>query len=108
MKGTRDASPDCLIECAFSGKVRILETSVVGPLRFGLIDRIQPAADEPAVAQPTTTPFTGLVRATEPIGGMPPRHIPRLVSVTTALAVLPTNRPKGGSKLTDHSSDPKP
>ena len=27
------------------------------------------------------------------------------VSVTTALAVLPTNRPMAASKLTDHSSD---
>lgn len=27
------------------------------------------------------------------------------VSVTTALAVLPTNRPRAASKLTDHSSD---
>ncbi len=28
-----------------------------------------------------------------------------MVSVTTALAVLPTNRPMAASKLTDHSSD---
>jgi len=28
-----------------------------------------------------------------------------MVSVATALAVLPTNRPRAGSKLTDHSSD---
>jgi hypothetical protein len=27
------------------------------------------------------------------------------VSFATALAVLPTNRPRAGSKLTDHSSD---
>ena len=32
------------------------------------------------MAQPTTTPFTGLVRAPEPIGDMPPRHIPRPTS----------------------------
>ena len=37
----------------------------------------QPAAGDSAMAQPTTTPFTGLVRAPEPIGDMPPRHIPR-------------------------------
>jgi len=37
----------------------------------------QPAVGDSAVAQPTTTPFTGLVRAAEPIGDMPPRHIPR-------------------------------
>ena len=34
-----------------------------------------------AVAQPTTTPFTGLVRAPEPVGDMPPRHIPRRTSL---------------------------
>src|SRR5208337_3183207 len=37
----------------------------------------QPSAGDSAVAQPTTTPFTGLVRAPEPVGDMPPRHIPR-------------------------------
>ena len=31
-----------------------------------------------------------------------------LGSVTTALAVLPTNRPRARSKLTDHASDPEP
>ena len=37
----------------------------------------QLAAGDSAVAQPTTTPFTGLVRAPESIGDMPPRHILR-------------------------------
>ena len=35
----------------------------------------QLAAGDSAVAQPTTTPFTRLVRAPEPIGDIPPRHI---------------------------------
>src|SRR5271165_3181054 len=41
----------------------------------------QPSAGDSAVAQPTTAPFTGLVRAPEPVGDMPPRHIPRLTSL---------------------------
>jgi len=41
------------------------------------------------VAQPTTTPFTGLVRAPEPIGDMPPRHIPRSTSLR-ALHCVPS------------------
>ena len=41
----------------------------------------QLVAGDSAVAQPTTTPFTGLVRAREPIGDMPPRHIPRPTSL---------------------------
>ena len=45
----------------------------------------QPAAGDSAVAQPTTTPFTGLVRAPEPIGDTPPRHIP----LSTSLRALP-------------------
>jgi len=42
-----------------------------------------------AVAQPTTTPFTGLVRAAEPIGDMPPRYIPRATSLR-ALHYVPS------------------
>ena len=66
------------------------------PLRFPLTDELrlntlvilsrpapQPAAGDSAVAQPTTTPFTGFVRAPEPIGDMPPRHIPRPTSLRT-------------------------
>ena len=49
----------------------------------------QPAAGDSAVAQPTTTPFTGLVRAPEPIGDMPPRHIPRPTSLR-ALHCVPS------------------
>ena len=41
------------------------------------------------MAQPTTTPFTGLVRAPEPIGDMPPRHIPRSTSLR-ALHCVPS------------------
>jgi len=41
------------------------------------------------VAQPTTTPFTGLVRAPEPVGDMPPRHIPRPTSLR-ALHCVPS------------------
>ena len=41
------------------------------------------------MAQPTTTPFTGLVRAPEPIGDMPPRHIPRPTSLR-ALHCVPS------------------
>jgi hypothetical protein len=41
------------------------------------------------VAQSTTTPFTGLVRAPEPIGDMPPRHIPRSTSLR-ALHCVPS------------------
>jgi hypothetical protein len=37
----------------------------------------QPSAGDLAVAQPTTTPFHGLVRAREQIGDAPPRLIPR-------------------------------
>jgi hypothetical protein len=46
---------------------------------------LQPAAGDSTVAQPTTTPSTGLVRAPELIGDMPPRHIPR----PTSLRALP-------------------
>ena len=49
----------------------------------------QPAAGDSAVAQPTTTPFTGLVRAPEPVGDMPPRHIPRPTSLR-ALHCVPS------------------
>jgi hypothetical protein len=49
----------------------------------------RPAAGDSAVAQPTTTPFTGLVRAPEPIGDMPPRHIPRPTSLR-ALHCVPS------------------
>jgi hypothetical protein len=51
-----------------------------------LIDRSQPAAGDFVMAQPTTTPFTGLVRAREPPDAMPPRPdvIPR-----TALSAEP-------------------
>ena len=49
----------------------------------------QPAAGDSAVAQPTTTPFTGLVRAPEPIGDMPPRHIPSPTSLR-ALHCVPS------------------
>jgi len=38
---------------------------------------------------PTTTPFTGLVRAPESIGDMPPRHIPRPTSLR-ALHCVPS------------------
>ena len=41
------------------------------------------------MAQPTTTPFTGLVRAPEPIGDMPPRHILRPTSLR-ALHCVPS------------------
>src|SRR5208337_4219924 len=41
----------------------------------------RPAAGDSAVAQPTTTPFTGLVRAPKPVGDMPPRHISRPTSL---------------------------
>ena len=41
------------------------------------------------MAQPTTTPFTGLVRAPEPVGDMPPRHIPRRTSLR-ALHCVPS------------------
>jgi len=41
----------------------------------------QPAAGDSAVAKSTTTPFTGLVRAPEPIGDTPPRHVPRPTSL---------------------------
>src|SRR5271157_1668247 len=49
----------------------------------------QPPAGDSAVAQPTTTPFTGLVRAPEPIGDMPPRRIPRPTSLC-ALRCVPS------------------
>jgi len=49
----------------------------------------QPAAGDSAVAQPTTTRFTGLVRAPEPICDMPPRHIPRPTSLR-ALHCVPS------------------
>jgi hypothetical protein len=49
----------------------------------------QPAAGDSAVAQPTTTPFTGLVRAPVPIGDMPPCHIPRPTSLR-ALHCVPS------------------
>ncbi|MGA8349193.1 MAG: hypothetical protein WB773_15500, partial [Isosphaeraceae bacterium] len=49
----------------------------------------QLAAGDSAVAQSTTTPFTGLVRAREPIGDMPPRHIPRSTSLR-ALHCVPS------------------
>ena len=49
----------------------------------------QLAAGDSAVAQLTTTPFTGLVRAPEPIGDMPPRHIPRPTSLR-ALHCVPS------------------
>ena len=49
----------------------------------------QPAAGDSAVAQPTTTPFTGFVRAPAPIGDMPPRHIPRPTSLR-ALHCVPS------------------
>jgi len=39
------------------------------------------------VAQPTTAPFTGLVRAPEPIGDVPPRHIPSPTSLRALLCV---------------------
>jgi hypothetical protein len=38
---------------------------------------LQPAAGDLVVAQPTTTPFTDMVRAPEANGDMSPRHIPR-------------------------------
>src|SRR3954454_10211734 len=50
----------------------------------------QPAVADSAVARPTTTPFTGLVRAPGPIGDMPPRHIPRAPSLR-ALACVPSD-----------------
>jgi hypothetical protein len=49
----------------------------------------QPKAGDSAVAQPTTTPFTGLVRAPVPIGDMPPCHIPRPTSLR-ALHCVPS------------------
>src|SRR5271166_5835268 len=49
----------------------------------------RPAAGDSAVAQPTTTPFTGLVCAPEPIGDMPPCHIPRPTSLR-ALHCVPS------------------
>jgi hypothetical protein len=42
-------------------------------------------ANDSAVAQPTTIPFTSLVRAPEPSGDTPPRHIP----LSTSLRALP-------------------
>src|SRR5271166_4224765 len=36
----------------------------------------QPAPGDSAVALPTTTAFTGIVRTPEPSGDTPPRHIP--------------------------------
>jgi hypothetical protein len=50
---------------------------------------LQPAAGDAAVAQPTMTPLTRLVRAPEPIGDMPPRHIPRPTSLR-ALRYVPS------------------
>src|SRR5262245_60282406 len=44
-----------------------------------------PAADDSAVALPTTTAFTGIVRAPEASGDAPPRHIP----LSTSLRALP-------------------
>src|SRR5262245_50906349 len=45
----------------------------------------QPAPGDSAVAQPTTTAFTGIVRAPEPSGDTPPRPIP----LSTSLRALP-------------------
>src|SRR6516165_4566289 len=45
----------------------------------------QPAPGDSAVALPTTTAFTGIVRAPEPSGDTPPRHIP----LSTSLRALP-------------------
>jgi hypothetical protein len=47
-----------------------------------------PAAGDTAVARPTTTLFNGLFRAPEPIGDMPPRHIPRPTSLRAFDCVL--------------------
>ena len=47
-----------------------------------------PAAGDWAVAPPTTIPFIGLVPAPEPIGEMPPRHIPRQRSLRAVHFVL--------------------
>src|SRR4051794_35055533 len=49
----------------------------------------QPAAGDSAVARPTTTPYTGLVRAPDPTGDMPPHHIPRPTSLR-ALHCVPS------------------
>ncbi len=38
------------------------------------------------MARSTTTPITGLVRAAEPIGDMPPRHVPRPSSLRVLYA----------------------
>jgi hypothetical protein len=51
----------------------------------------QPAPGDSAVALPTTTAFTGIVRAPEPSGDTPPRHIP----LSTSLRALPCV-PSGG------------
>src|SRR5262249_35503336 len=45
----------------------------------------QPAPGDSAVALPTTTAFTGIVRAPEPSGDTPPRPIP----LSTSLRALP-------------------
>ena len=63
------------------------------------------------MAQPSTTPYTGLVRDREPIGDMPPRHIPRPTSlgalhcvpsggVVRAWLTEPCPAAKGGSGFT--------
>src|SRR5208337_3521929 len=68
----------------------------------------QPAAGDSAVSQPTTRPFTGLVRAPEAIRDLPPRHNPRPTSPRALLCVpggvvVPAWAPEPGPAATGGS-----
>ena len=69
--------PQVLIRC----RQRLTDELRLGTLVILSRSAPQPAADDSAVAQPTTTSSPGSSCAPERTGDMPPRHIPRLTSL---------------------------
>ena len=96
-------------EAHADGVAEVAERRYDDPLHRGEATRAPPCSplgsDRPAGMGVMPSAAAHPLRANLPDRGSEPRVARN--RVTTALAVLPTNRPMSRSKLTDHSSDPE-